>query len=163
MAPACTCPIRDGTLNDIRCVVSLLGMLSQASYVSVDMYRMSGISSDRASHDFAFFHPNVCSRFRVLVVVQRIPMTSLRSRRQQLAPLAASSVTHEPTHKQINFMPGHDSWDVFDEHVSEEPGYGNPANKNRWSTRVQAFLSTTARRLVEQDLFFFKFLDKSTS
>ena len=80
-------------------------------------------------------------------------MTSLRSRRQQLAPLAASSVTHEPTHKQINFMPGHDSWDVFGEYVSEEPGCGNPVKKNRWSTRVQTFLSTTARRLVEQDLF----------
>ena len=52
-------------------------------------------------------------------------MTSLRSRRHQLAPLAAPSVTHEPTRKQINFMPGHDSWDVFGDHVSEEPGYGN--------------------------------------
>ena len=37
----------------------------------------------------------------------------------------------EPKHKQINFMPSHDSWDVFGEHVSGDAGYENPTKKNQ--------------------------------
>ena len=38
-----------------------------------------------------------------------------------------------------------------------------PQKKTKWSTSVQTSLATTTWRLVEQDVFFVKFLDKSES
>ena len=66
------------------------------------------------------------------------------------------------TNKSI-FMPSHDSWDVFGEHVSGDAGYENTTKKNQVVDICLDISCHDHWRLVEQDVFFVKLLDKSES